>query len=191
MLEAKKKSRKERKEERRKFRLVRAKDLTKIKSGTICAMNSTCTDLKQFQVTNVTLAMMQNNAKERTWTRIFWRRGILYQRWKPAGKGAAAWINQFVLPMKCRQEVLKPVHSIPMEGQLGKKKITSHKLKRFYWPTGYRDVAEFSRSCPVGQRFGHQQMPRAPLLLLPLIAEPFHQIAMDIVRPLPWNCAGK
>ena len=77
-----------------------------------------------------------------------------------------------------------------MGGHLGKKKTTARIQQRFYWPTLHRDIADFCRSCEVCQKFRRQQKTKAPMMPLPVIAEPFHRIAMDIVGPLPRSRSG-
>ena len=73
---------------------------------------------------------------------------------------------------------------------MGKKKTTVHVMRRFYWPTLHRDVADFCRSCEQCQKSSHQKVPRAPMVPLPIIGEPFERIAMDVVGPLPRSRGG-
>lgn len=89
-----------------------------------------------------------------------------------------------------RSAVLQLAHTIPLGGHLGKKKTSAKIMKRFYWPTQYRDVEDFCRSCAKCQKAGHRRVQRAPLVPLPIKAEPFKRIAMDVVGPLPCSRAG-
>ena len=100
-------------------------------------------------------------------------------------------MEQVVLPRQCRRAVLELAHTIPLGGHLGKKKTTEKIRRRFYWPTLFRDVAEFCRSCDQCQKAGHRRVRRVPMKPLPVIAEPFDRIAMDIVGPLPRSRAGR
>ena len=59
-------------------------------------------------------------------------------------------MDQLVLSVKCRKFVLHTTHAIPSAGHLGKKTF-ERILRRFYWPTIYRDTAEFCRSCDICQ----------------------------------------
>jgi hypothetical protein len=68
---------------------------------------------------------------------------------------------------------------------MGRDKTAKRILYRFYWPTPFRDIAEYCRTCPECQRTNGQKKPRAPLISLPIMGEPFQRIAMDIVGPLP------
>lgn len=63
-------------------------------------------------------------------------------------------------------------------------------LRRFYWPTLFRDVEQFCKSCISCQKSGNRKVPKAPLIPLLVISEPFTRIAMDIVGPLPRSSAG-
>lgn len=81
-------------------------------------------------------------------------------------------------------------HTIPLAGHLGQKKMGQRILKRFYWPTLFKDVADFCRSCEVCQKSTHRRVPKAPMIPLPVVSEPFQRVAMDIVGPLPRSHAG-
>ena len=83
------------------------------------------------------------------------------------------------------QTVLELAHEIPMAGHLGKEKTSRRILQRFYWPTLYKDVASFCRSCEQCQQSAKRGVSKASLLPLPIIGEPFQKIAMDIVGPIP------
>ena len=86
--------------------------------------------------------------------------------------------------------VLELGHEIPLAGHLGVDKTRQRILRRFYWPTVFRDVAEFCECCEKCQRTTKRKIPPAPLIPLPIISEPFKKIAMDIVGPLPRSRAG-
>ena len=94
-------------------------------------------------------------------------------------------MDQLVLPTQCRKAVLQLAHEVPIAGHLGKNKTAKRILRRFYWPTLYKDVEDFCRSCQVCQRFSKQKVVKAPLIPLPVVTEPFRRVAMDIVGPLP------
>ena len=99
-------------------------------------------------------------------------------------------MEQLVLPQKCRRAVMRLAHSIPLAGHLGKNKTTNRVLQRFYWPTVYRDIAKYCRSCAACQLATGRKPPQVPLIPLPIITEPFSRIAMDIVGPLPRSRHG-
>jgi len=99
-------------------------------------------------------------------------------------------VEQLVLPLQCRKIVLKLAHEIPLSGHLGKEKTSRRVLQRFYWPTLYRDVSEFCKTCGVCQKASRYKGKKAPLIPLPIIDVPFKRIAMDIVGPLPRSRSG-
>ena len=62
---------------------------------------------------------------------------------------------------------------------------------RYYWPILYQDVAEFCRSCKKCQKFPGHIVTKALMISLPIMSNPFEQMAMDIVGPLLWSKSGK
>ena len=118
--------------------------------------------------------------------------GLLYRRWLPPHPCSNDLeVEQLVLPVPCCQGVLQLVHTISLADHLGKDKTAQRVLQRFYWPTLYKDVAAYCRSCEVCQKSSHRYGLRAPLIPLPILSEPFKRIAMDIIGPLPHSRPGK
>ena len=99
-------------------------------------------------------------------------------------------VEQLVLPKQCRKTVLHLAHTIPLAGHIGRDKTTRRIPQRFYWPTVYKDTADYCRSCAECQKSRNLRMQRAPLVPLPIIKEPFERITMDIVGPLPRSQSG-
>ena len=66
-------------------------------------------------------------------------------------------VEQLVLPQKCRKVVLDLAHSNPLTGHMEKKETAQRILQRFYWPTLYRDTAEYCRSGSGCQKTTHQK----------------------------------
>ena len=124
---------------------------------------------------------------------FFRRDGLLYRRWSPQGSDGdeAQIVEQLVLPVQCRQPVVRLAHDIPMAGHLGKRKTADRIRQRFYWPSLYRDVAKYCQSCERCQKSSPRHTLKAPLVPLPIMETPFQRIAMDIVGPLPRSSSGK
>ena len=119
------------------------------------------------------------------------RGGLIYRRWTPPGSDAEEMaVEQLVLPQQCRKTVLHLAHTIPLAGHMGRDKTTRRILQRFYWPTVYKNTADYCRSCAECQKSRDQRMRRVPLVPLPIIKEPFERIAMDIIGPLPRSRSG-
>ena len=68
--------------------------------------------------------------------------GLIYWRWTPPGCDEEMGVEQLVLPKVCRKAVLELAHKIPLAGHMGKDKTSQRILKRFYWHTLYKDVAD-------------------------------------------------
>ena len=118
--------------------------------------------------------------------------GLLYRRWRPPHRCSDGMeVEQLILPVQCRCDVLQLAHTIPLAGHLGKDKTAQRILQRSYWPMLYKDVEDYCRSCVTCQKSSRQHGPRAPLMPLPVLSEPFKCIAMDIMGPLPHSRSGK
>ena len=89
--------------------------------------------------------------------------------------------EQLILPVPCREKVLKLAHTIPLAGHLGQKKTANRILKRCFWPRIFHDVKQYCQSCEECQHTaGKRYTPKAPLVNLLIIDVPFSRIAMDI-----------
>ena len=184
-VEKTKMTRMQKREQRRSYGLERAKDRRVLKRQPLSKdLGISAEELRQMQESDVTLVKAAEGME------FFKQDGILYWRWVPRGKPEEAGVNQIVLPRECRKAVLQLAHSVPLGGHLGKKKMAARIMQWFYWPSLFRDVAEFCRSCTQCQRAGHWRVARVPMVPLPVVEEPFQRIAMDIVGPLPCSRAG-
>ena len=122
---------------------------------------------------------------------FFKKQGLLYWCWTPPGRDADEMsVEQLVLPRQCRETVLQLAHKVPLAGHMGKMKTARRVLQRFYWPSLFKDVAEYCKCCPECQKCSTRKESRAPLVPLPSVEEPFKRIAMDIVGPLPRSRSG-
>ena len=107
-------------------------------------------EMKTLQATDPSLDNLREIAEtgvSRSGVAFFRREGLLHRRWVPKGRDREMSVEQLVLPQKCRDMVMKLAHTIPLAGHLGKAKTVKRILQRFYWPTIYRDIAKFCRSC--------------------------------------------
>ena len=150
-------------------------------------------ELKELQADDATLKQVWEAVERRAavkGTGFFTENGLLYRRWIPRGRDESMAVEQLVLPKRCRGMVVRLAHSIPLAGHLGRDKTTRRVLQRFYWPTVYRDIAQYCRRCGACQKTSGKKLVRVPLIPLPVIAQPFQRIAMDIVGPLPRSEKG-
>ena len=116
--------------------------------------------------------------------------GVLMRKWQPLHSGQnEGWrvVNQIVVPEQCRQEILHLAHEAPMVGHLGINKTYQKILQNFYWPGLKTDVKSFCQSCHACQLVGkpNQNNLKAPLCPIPASSEPFSQVIIDCVGPLP------
>ena len=145
-------------------------------------------ELRVLQSTDPTLERARNEIKSGKNGNYFFRDDLLYNTW--VRSGCEGTVEQLVLPQSYRGLVLQLAHSIPLAGHLSKVKTTNRILQRFYWPTVYRDVARYCRACIACQKASGRRPMKAPLIPLPIIAQPFSRIAMDIIGPLPKSRNG-
>ena len=155
-----------------------------------CALDVNQQDLRGMQQEDETLKVIRESIVEKPNGQFFSRQGILYRKARPSKDAPDDDVEQLVLPRSVRRTVLELAHSIPMAGHLGRKKTLERILQRFYWPTIFRDVEEFCRSCGECQKTAPGRKQVAPLVPLPIIDVPFERIAMDIVGPLPKSRSG-
>ena len=101
-------------------------------------------------------------------------------------------LSQIVVPEKYRMDVLHLGHDAPMAGHLGINKTYHKILQHFYWPGLKKDVKLFCWSCHTCQIVGkpNQKIPTAPLEPIPGFDEPFNQVLIDCVGPLPKTKTG-
>ena len=192
-------SRAQKREERRSYaRVMAEEDASAVDDGPSekgsHPLDISADQLRTLQSSDMTLEAVQRAADGQPCSAgvgFFRKDGLLYRRWAPPGRDEEMATEQLVLPTQCRKTVLEVAHDIPLSGHLGKGKTAQRILQRFYWPTLYRDVAEHCRTCEVCQKTSQRRPRRVPLSPLPVIEEPFGQIAMDIVGPLPKSRSGK
>ena len=151
-------------------------------------------ELRTLQSADTTLEACRRAADGKASTAgagFYWKDGCLYRHWTPPGRDDQDMsVEQLVLPLQCRRTVLQVAHEIPLAGYLGRDKTASRVLQRFYWPTLFRDVATFCRTCTVCQKTSQRKVKSAPMVPLPVMEVPFERIAMDIVGPLPRSRSG-
>ncbi len=141
-------------------------------------------ELQKLQEADMMLGKVRQAAESQD-SEYFYHDGLLYRRWIPPGRGEEYGIEQLVLPKACRR-----AHEIPLAGHLGSDKTRQRILRRFYWPTVFKDIEEFCKCCEICQKASSRKVSPAPLMPLPIITEPFKKVAMDIVGPLPRSRSG-
>ena len=121
--------------------------------------------------------------------------GLLIRKWRcplASKDDADATLCQVVAPSGLRPHLLSLAHDHPMSGHAGVRKTKSRLFQHFWWPGAAKDVAEYCRTCHVCQQVGkpNQTPIKAPLKPIPVMGEPFEDIMLDIVGPLPKTSKG-
>ncbi len=121
--------------------------------------------------------------------------GVLMRKWtdsKMSSQDDWSSVFQVVVPEVYRSDILYLAHDHCLSGHLGIRKTLDRVLRHFFWPGVRSDVAQYCRSCHVCQIIGkpNQSIPVAPLHPIPAIGEPFEQILIDCVGPLPRTKSG-
>ena len=119
---------------------------------------------------------------------------ILVRVSRPFYESADAYnvLTQIVVPSVYRLKILKLAHENILSGHFGVSKTCKRILQNFYWPRLKKDVKWFVKSCHQCQVVGSPniKVTKAPLKPIPVVKEPFHEILIDIVGPLPKTKAG-
>ena len=126
---------------------------------------------------------------------FYFKSGVLMRKWRPPDIPASDdWqvVHQIVLPRCCRHGVISVAHDPPLGGHLGVNKTYRKVLTHFYWPKMKRDIAQFCRTCHICQVVGkpNKPIPVAPLIPIPVCGEPFCDVIIDCVGPLPKTKSG-
>lgn len=101
-------------------------------------------------------------------------------------------VRQLVIPEKYRSRLLYLSHEHNLAGHFGVRKTFQKLAQHFFWPQMRRDIKRHVLSCKVCQLVGkpNQKIPKAPLIPVPSVGEPFGEIVIDVVGPLPRTRGG-
>ncbi|XP_060603795.1 uncharacterized protein LOC132756686 [Ruditapes philippinarum] len=93
--------------------------------------------------------------------------------------------KQIVVPTDFRKRVMELAHESIVGGHLSSKKTEDRILTSFHWPGITGDVGRFCRSCDVCQKtIPKGRVKKVPLGDMPVIEEPFHRVAIDLIGPI-------
>ena len=109
------------------------------------------------------------------------KEGVLHHR---STDSLGETILQIVIPTDLRRRVFNLAHGTSLSGHPGKTRTAAKILQHFYWVSINKDVAQWCIQCPECQKGNRSRKPKAPLLPLPVVSEPFRRVAMDIVGSL-------
>ncbi|XP_050701836.1 uncharacterized protein LOC126988072 isoform X2 [Eriocheir sinensis] len=154
----------------------------------------------RFQMSYDTLSVARAKAatgeidqvrKNSTFQFLF-QEGLLYRKCLTSRRPEKLGKLCLVVPRKCRPIVLNVAHENPLAGHYSHRKTEQKVADQFFWPGMGTDIRVHCRSCDKCQRFSQKGRVRpAPLQPMPIVAEPFARVAIDLVGPLsPPSSAG-
>lgn len=117
--------------------------------------------------------------------------GLLVRKWLSHRDTAVGEpLLQVVVPTELRQKVLQASHG-DVAGHLGVGKTYNRILKHFFWPGLKKDVL-FLKTCHTCQLTGkpNQTVRPAPLQPISVSGQPFENLIIDCVGPLPRSKSG-
>ena len=110
------------------------------------------------------------------------RDGLVYREYTSSDNTVS---SQLLVPQSLRTTVMRLAHESIMAGHMATKRTVSRVLSEFYWPGVQTDVKRFCQSCDICQRtVAKGKISKLPLQQMPLIDEPFHRVAVDLIGPL-------
>ena len=158
----------------------------------------TSTEFKKLQETDKSLGKLRKKIesksveKPKQWgTEVYYidqKNGLMYRHFtSPPEKGSVVH-QQLILPHSLRESVLEVAHDSILGGHLATKKTYDRVTSNFFWPGVSNDVSRYCQSCDICQRtIPKGRCGKAPLVVMPIIGEPFARVAIDLVGPLPMS----
>jgi len=112
---------------------------------------------------------------------------ILHRHWKSqklSKVNDTDVIKQIVVPSRYRRDLLELAHD--RAGHYAAQKVKQRLLRHFYWPNIFKEIEFYCDSCDNCQRASKgRDRTKAPLQHMPVIAEVFAHVEIDIAGPLP------
>lgn len=109
------------------------------------------------------------------------KKGLLFRVIEDEGRT----YKQVCVPESLRQDVMRLGHDTPMSGHAGGRRTLHRVWTDFYWPQMSGDVRRYCQTCDVCQRaLPKGRVPKATLVSMPLVDQPFEKVAVDIVGPV-------
>ena len=135
---------------------------------------------------------------EKVPTCLIERDGVLLKKWRCPLKTACTDHNSenaeylVVVPSVLRPHILELGHGSPTSGHLGIKKTKTKIQADFWWPNMGKEILEYVKTCDVCQVVGNPNQPPKTVPLKPIVVleDPFSELLIDIVGPLPKSSTG-
>lgn len=97
---------------------------------------------------------------------------------------------QLVVPVQCREDVMKKFHDDATAGHYGVDRTIRKISAKFYFPGLRKFVTQYVQSCPDCQRYKASNNKPAGLLQTPAPAQRFEVLSVDLFGPLPESASG-
>ncbi len=126
------------------------------------------------------------------------RDGVLLKKWRCPFKSACIDHDTenveylVVVPTVLRPHILELAHDSPTSGHFGVKKTRAKVKADFWWPNMGKEITEYVQTCEVCQIVGNPNQPpkTVPLKPIEVLEDPFSELLIDIVGPLPKSSTG-
>ena len=110
---------------------------------------------------------------------------LLYRRCVDSSRPLELDKLTLVVPMHCRNLILKLAHDSPIAGHFSHRKTAAKVFDKFYWPGATGDIQRYCKSCDICQRTAAKgRIRKVPMQQLPIVTVPFERIAIDIIGPI-------
>jgi hypothetical protein len=98
--------------------------------------------------------------------------------------------SKIVVPMHQKKGLLHQIHDEPLGGHLGQENTYQRASQQYTWPNMKPDIIEYVRTCKTCQKRSRRkgENPLTPIRKKP---EPFYQVSIDVMGPLPRTPNGK
>ena len=99
---------------------------------------------------------------------------------------------KFMVPEEYWNKLMWLAHEDHLADHFGMRKTEKRLADYFYWPLMKKDVKRYLNSCKVCQVIGkpNKKISKAPLIPIPSVNEPFREVIIDMVGPLPRTKGG-
>ena len=116
--------------------------------------------------------------------------GPLLRKWRSSmarADDSLAVKTQIVASQSLGAFILELAHENSLSGHLGTRKMRDRILEHFWWPGITFSITGYVRTCHASQKVGksNQRPSKYPLKPIPVMEEPFTELLVDEVGPLP------
>ena len=155
-------------------------------------LNTTTDDLVNEQQLDVSLDGCRKAAQCKTQdntSEFYFKDKLLHRKWRNEKKDDV--VSQVVIPKRFRDKIVSVAHANPWQGHFSKRITKDRVMQVFYWPGLCKDVDDFVKTCETCQKLGKgERAPKAEMVEVPIVEEPFSRIILDVVGPMPQTRTG-